>query len=78
MLIEWFAIQMFGTTEVRYSDHHLVIEPVFRPQFEYQSAIQMPRTIKPGVRIENHSNNKQVKISYTDASHIQIPLYLQH
>ena len=33
----------------KYSDHLLVYEPVFRPPFEYWSAIQMPGTIVPGI-----------------------------
>ena len=40
MLVKWFGIQMTDTMVVRYSDHHLVYGPVFRPPFEYQSAIQ--------------------------------------
>ena len=44
LLIEQFAIQMLGTMEVWYSDRHLVNEPVFRPPYEYRSAIQMPLT----------------------------------
>ena len=46
-LIKWFTFQMPCTIEVWNSDHHWVNGPVFRPPFEYRSAIQMPSTIVP-------------------------------
>ena len=39
-------------------DHHLVNWLVFRPPFEYGSAIQMPGTLVPGIWITNHLKNE--------------------
>ena len=58
LIVEWFTMQMPGTMVVWCSDHHLVNELVFRRPFEYQSAIQMPGTIK---------------VRYSDVSAIHIP-----
>ena len=63
---EFFAIQMPGTIVVKYSDHPLVNQPVFRPPFEYRFAIQMPGTKVPGIIIANHLNNEQIKVRYSD------------
>ena len=52
--------QMLGTMAVRYSEHHLVNGLLFRPLFEYWSAIQMPGTMVMGIGIANHFNNKHV------------------
>ena len=49
LLVEWFAIQMSGTKEVCYSNHHLDNGLVFRPPFEYRSAVHMPVTMVPGI-----------------------------
>ena len=65
-IIEWFTIQMPGTMVVQYSDHHLVYGLVFRPPFEYWSAIQMPGIMVPGILITNHLNNEQVTVRYSD------------
>ena len=66
---------------VRYSDHNLINRPIFRPPFEYRSAIQMPCSMVPGIWIANHFNNKQVKVPSLEVSAvyllaIQIPLVL--
>ena len=68
-LIEWLAIQMPSSMVVGYSDHYLVNGPVFRPPFDYRSAIQMPGT---SIWIANHLNNEQVKVCYSDVSAIQM------
>ena len=57
---------------VWYSDHHLVNGAVFRPPFEYWSAIQMSCTIVLGIWIANHLNNKLVKVPYSDV-HVSPP-----
>ena len=81
-LVEWFANQMPGTmVVVWYTDHHLVNELVFRPPFEYRSAIQMSNTVVSGICIANHLNNDQVKVFRSDVSvfqmsAIQIPTVL--
>ena len=45
-------------------DHHLVNWLVFRPPFEYGSAIQMPGTLAPGIWITNHLKNEWVGFSH--------------
>ena len=57
---------------IGYSDQHLVNELVLRPPFKCQSAIHMPGTMVPGIRIANHLNNKQAKVFCFDVSVIQI------
>ena len=69
----WFASQMPSTVVVRSSDHHLVKGLVFRPPFEYWSAIQMPGAIVPGIRLVKHMKNEQVKVCYLDPHCILIP-----
>ena len=54
--VKWFNIQIPGTMVVPYSDHHLVNGLVFRPPVEYQSDIQMPGTMVPGIWIANRLN----------------------
>ena len=49
MIIEGFTIQMPSAMVDRYSDRYLANGPVFRLSFEYQSAIEMPRTMVPGI-----------------------------
>ena len=63
---EWFAIKMPSTMVVWFSGHHLANRPEFRPPYEYRSAIQMPSTMVPGICIEKHLNNKQLKVHYID------------
>ena len=46
LIIEWFVIQRPSTLEVQYSDHHLFNGLVFKPPFEYWSAIQITRPTK--------------------------------
>ena len=58
---------LFGHQMVFSSDHHLVNRPLFRPPFEYQSAIQMPGSMVPAIWIAYHLNNEQVKVCYSDA-----------
>ena len=40
---------LFDHQMVFSSDHHLVNRPLFRPPFEYQSAIQMPGSMVPAI-----------------------------
>ena len=55
-----------ATMVVWLSDHHLVKGSVFKPPFEYKSAIQMSCTMVPGIRISNHLNTDQVKVHFSD------------
>ena len=64
LILKWFTIQMPGTMEVQYSDHHLVNRLVLRPPFLYSDA-RYHGTV--------HLNNEQVKVCYSDAPAIQIP-----
>ena len=50
---------------VRYSNawYHVL---VFRPPFEYWSAIQMPSTLGAGIWTANHLNWEQVEVHYSD------------
>ena len=64
LILKWFTIQMPGTMEVQYSDHHLVIRLVLRPPFLYSDA-RYHGTV--------YLNNEQVKVCYSNVATIQIP-----
>ena len=64
-ILKWFTIQMPGTMEVQFSDHHLVNRLVLRPPFLYSDA-RYHGTV--------HLNNEQVKVCYSDPHWTQLNL----